>query len=95
MPASFDKKGVRTPALPVRPVVDATTPATGAPQSPDAALSAAFRSVLGRQTSQDHLRDAPKLGAQGIARSAKSERPGATGKGTPRKAHIGPRSGHK
>ena len=94
MPAHFDKKGVRTPALPVRPAVDAA-PVPGATQSPDAPLSAAFRSVLGCQAPQDHLRDAPSHGAQEIARLAKSVKPGATGKATPRKAHIGPRSGHK
>lgn len=94
MPAHFDKKGVHTPVLPVRHDVDAA-PLAGDTQSPDAALSAAFRSVLGRAASQDHLRDAPTHGASDLARLAKSGKPGATVKGTPTKAHIGPRSGHK
>ena len=70
--------------------------AAGTLQQPaDAGLSAAFRHVLGTKPGEAHL-PAPALKpGQEIARLARSDKPAAAGKGTPRKAHIGPRSGHK
>jgi hypothetical protein len=66
-----------------------------APPLPDAALSAAFRQALGARTGQPHLPGSSLKTGQEIAKLAKADKPAAPGKGAPRKAHIGPRSGHK
>ena len=63
--------------------------------APDTTLSSAFRHVLGAGGSQNHLAASPLKQGQEIARRAKAENHGAAPKGAPRKAHIGPRSGHK
>lgn len=80
-----------------RPETSATSlPAiSGQPAAPDTALSSAFRHVLGAGGSQNHLAASPLKQGQEIARRAKAENHGAAPKGAPRKAHIGPRSGHK
>lgn len=62
---------------------------------PDAGLSAAFRHALGTGTGQPHLPASSLKTGQEIARQARADRPAAPAKGSPRKAHIGPRSGHK
>lgn len=74
-----------------------TLPVTvGQPASAaDAALSAAFRQALGGKAGEPHLPASPLKRGQEIARLAKTDNPGASLKGSPRKAHIGPRSGHK
>ena len=64
-------------------------------QPPDASLSAAFRTALGGKLGEAHLPLPALKTGQEIARQAKAHKPGAPNKGAPRKAHIGPRSGHK
>ena len=70
-------------------------PDTALPQPPDASLSAAFRHALGGKPADGHLPGASLKRGQEIAKRAKADKPGASPKGSPRKAHIGPRSGHK
>lgn len=85
MPANINNKGGF--AL---PATDAASPLP-----PDATLSAAFRHALGGKHAENHLRDHPLKRGQEVAKLAKAGKPPAPGKGAPKKAHIGPRSGHK
>lgn len=68
---------------------------SGQPGAADTALSSAFRHVLGGAGAQGHPPSSPLKAGRELARRAKAEKPGAAQKGTPRKTHIGPRSGHK
>lgn len=74
-------------------------PQTEAPAAPQPAagpnLSAAFRAALGGVADQPHLRPDSARSARKPGKQAKEERPAAPLKAPPRKAHIGPRSGHK
>lgn len=93
---------IRKSGLPARPVTDPSTAslpglasASVPPLPADAGLSAAFRQALGGRSGEAHIPDASSRTGREIARQAKADRPGAPHKGTARKTHIGPRSGHK
>ena len=97
MPAGIKNKGV--PARPGSGLSATTLPGLGPdaalPQPADASLSAAFRHALGGGQAQAHLPLRSLKAGQEIAKRAKADKPGAPQKAAPRKAHIGPRSGHK
>ena len=95
MHADIKNKGVFARTESDHPTHSLTNPLPGSAASPDSSLSAAFRSALGGKPDAAHLPASPLKTGQEIARQAKSSRPGAPHKGAPRKAHIGPRSGHK
>ena len=64
------------------------------PAPADAGLSAAVRNALGSGREAAHLPARFVKTGNDIARRAKAEKPSVR-TGAPRKAHIGPRSGHK
>lgn len=91
---------IRKSGLPARPATDPSTAslpglASAPPLPADAGLSAAFRQALGGRSGEAHIPDASAKRSKEIARQAKADRPGAPHKGSARKTHIGPRSGHK
>jgi len=102
MPAGIKNKGV---AARPEPDLSATAlpglgPDAAPPQPPDAGLSAAFRHALGGGHAEGHLPVPSLKTGQEIARRAKADKAfmhsaGAPQKASPRKTHIGPRSGHK
>lgn len=63
-------------------------------EAPDAALSAAFRQALGAAPNEAHPQLPSLNRGTELAKRAKAGKP-AFDKASPRKAHIGPRSGHK
>ena len=92
--------GIKNKGLFARPASDLSARSLpgiapeGAP-SPDASLSAAVKAALGGKSGEAHLPPPALKTGQEIARQARAQKPGAPQKGAPRKAHIGPRSGHK
>lgn len=98
MPSGIKNKGpFARPAsdLSAKAQLPGLTGDAATPQAPDVGLSAAFRHVLGGKAGQPHLPGSSLKTGQEIAKRAKTEKPGAPSKAAPRKAHIGPRSGHK
>lgn len=91
MPSQFDKPGRKAPM-----------PTLSAPGLPDThaatadnPLSPAFAQALGGALPAGGSGSGNRFTAKDTLRQAVTDRPAAPGKGTPRKPHIGPRSGHK
>lgn len=63
--------------------------------SADTSLSAAFRHVLGKKGTESPFSSSGITKGAEIAKRAKSEKPGASAKGSPHHARTGPRTGHK
>jgi len=89
MPSEFNKPGRKAP-MPTHSAIG--LPDTGA--APDIPLPPAFAQALGTAPTGGSGKGT-KFTAKDTARQAMADRPAAPGKGTPRKPHIGPRSGHK
>lgn len=87
------------PLAPVAPnntdsALAAVKPLAGAAEAPAKALSAGFRSALGKKPAGFH--DSAKGTKAELVRQAKSNSPAMSAKPVQaRHSHIGPRSGHK
>jgi len=90
MPSEFNRSGRKAPM----PTLSAAG-LTQAKATVDNPLSPAFAQALGGPLPSVGSGSGNKFTAKDTLRQAMTERPGAPGKGTPRKPHIGPRSGHK
>lgn len=90
MPSEFNKPGRKAP-MPAHSAIG--LPETGG-TPPEIPLPPAFAQALGAAPTVGSGKG-NKFTAKDAARQAVTDRPAAPGKGTPRKPHIGPRSGHK
>jgi len=90
MPSEFKKSGRKAP-MPIFSAAGLTqTRATA-----DNPLPPAFAQALGGPLPGVGSGSGNRFTAKDTLRQAMADRPAAPGKGTPRKPHIGPRSGHK
>ncbi|MGY6706873.1 MAG: hypothetical protein ACXIVF_00990 [Rhizobiaceae bacterium] len=90
MPSEFNKPGRKAP-MPTRSAIGLPDPEVTATDIP---LPPVFAQALGTAPTGGSGKG-NKFTARDTARQAMADRPAGPGKGTPRKPHIGPRSGHK
>ncbi|MCG6114535.1 MAG: hypothetical protein MEQ84_04990 [Mesorhizobium sp.] len=90
MPSEFKKSGRKAP-MPIFSAAETTQ----ARATADTPLPTVFAQALGGPLPSAGSGSGNKFTAKDTLRQAMTDRPAAPGKGTPRKPHIGPRSGHK